>query len=159
MNKPRKANANIVLPICYGSVSTHLGKKGSNDYHSHRRTRYLRCADPAANLDLSPVISRVEFKLHPSFKHPNRSIEKPPFEVTETGWGEFELGITVHFHEDTGEPPVELTHALKLYQEGQSQASQNSTDARKPVVSEKYDEIGTGDRHNSASATRTRVFA
>jgi len=25
-------------------------------------------------------------------------VEKPPFEVTEQGWGEFEVGIKIYFH-------------------------------------------------------------
>ena len=38
--------------------------------------------------------------------------------VTETGWGEFEIGITIHFKEDAGEKPIELFAPLKLYPVG-----------------------------------------
>jgi hypothetical protein len=36
-------------------------------------------------------IKRVVFQLHPSFNPATRVIEKAPFEVTEQGWGEFEV--------------------------------------------------------------------
>ena len=42
-------------------------------------------------------------------------IEKPPFEVTETGWGEFEVQIRIYFVSETGEKPVILHHLLKLH--------------------------------------------
>ncbi len=38
---------------------------------------------------------QVKFTLHPSFEQPERVVTAPPFEVTETGWGEFEIAITV----------------------------------------------------------------
>ena len=33
--------------------------------------------------------------MHPSFAQPTRELNKPPFEVTETGWGEFEASIRI----------------------------------------------------------------
>ena len=92
-NMKRKRGSELVVPICYGTCSYWLGKK-ADEYHSHKWTVYLR--EPT-NGDLSHVISKVVFNLHPSFKEPVRTLEKPPYEVTETGWGEFEIGITVHF--------------------------------------------------------------
>ena len=53
-------------------------------------------------------------------------IEQPPFEVTETGWGEFSVPIKVYFH-DAREAPVSLTHNLKLFLENGA-----STVPRKP---------------------------
>lgn len=42
-------------------------------------------------------------------------IDKPPFEVTETGWGEFEIQIRVAFSTESGEKPITLFHVLKLH--------------------------------------------
>lgn len=46
-------------------------------------------------------------------------VTSEPFEVTETGWGEFDIVITVHFHPDISLPgsekPVILYHRLKLH--------------------------------------------
>jgi YEATS domain-containing protein 4 len=81
--------------------------------------------------DLSHFIKRVTFKLHESFANPSRGmyitiivilgltreavVDKPPFEVTETGWGEFEIQIRVAFSSESGEKPITLFHVLKLH--------------------------------------------
>ena len=49
------------------------------------------------NEDLSPLVKKVVFQLHHSFQEPVREILQQPFELTETGWGEFEITATVHF--------------------------------------------------------------
>jgi hypothetical protein len=41
-------------------------------------------------------------------------IEKPPFEVTETGWGEFNVGMRIIFTDPTL-PHMDIIHPLKLY--------------------------------------------
>lgn len=48
---------------------------------------------------------QVHFKLHESYANQNRVLTKPPYEVTETGWGEFEIVIKIFFH-DPNERPV-----------------------------------------------------
>jgi YEATS domain-containing protein 4 len=40
-------------------------------------------------------------------------VEKPPFEITETGWGEFDLLIVLYFT-DPSQSPLELVHYLKV---------------------------------------------
>ncbi len=39
----------------------------------------------------------MTFGLHESFQNPKRDIEFPPYELTEVGWGEFDIVITLHF--------------------------------------------------------------
>ena len=109
----------------------------ADEYHSHKWTVYLRGPE---NEDLSHVISKVVFNLHPSFKEAARTLEKPPYEVTETGWGEFEIGITVHFSDDSGEKSVDLSAPLKLYEEG-ADGKQEKKEQKKPVIKEKYEEM------------------
>jgi hypothetical protein len=46
------------------------------------------------------------------------AIEEPPFEVTETGWGEFEIQIKVHFIPEASEKPLTLFHFLHLHPYG-----------------------------------------
>ena len=41
-------------------------------------------------------------------------VTSPPFEVTETGWGEFEAGIRLVFRDPT-EQPLDLFHQIRLY--------------------------------------------
>ncbi|KPI45960.1 uncharacterized protein AB675_924 [Cyphellophora attinorum] len=44
-----------------------------------------------------------------------RMIESPPFEVEETGWGEFEIAIKFYFAPESNEKPQQLWHPLKLH--------------------------------------------
>ena len=48
--------------------------------------------------DLQHVLKKVTFGLHESFTVPKRDIEFPPYELTEVGWGEFDIVVTLHFH-------------------------------------------------------------
>lgn len=82
--------------------------------------------------DLTHFIRRVTFKLHDTYPNPNRSIDKPPFQVTETGWGEFEIAIKIFFVQESGEKPLQLTHSLKLH-DWKSLPSQ-TTGAHGPVT-------------------------
>ena len=43
---------------------------------------------------------QVVFELHPSFTVPTRPLEQQPFEVTESGWGEFEVVVRLVFSDD-----------------------------------------------------------
>ncbi|KAL4182400.1 hypothetical protein AMTRI_Chr11g149820 [Amborella trichopoda] len=129
----RLKDVEISIPIVYGTISFWLGKK-ANEYNSHKWTVYIR---GATNEDLSVAIKRVVFQLHPSFNNPIRSVESPPFELSESGWGEFEIAITVHFHSDVSDKPLDLFHHLKLYPEDES----GPQSTKKPVVVESYDEI------------------
>ncbi len=77
---------------------------------------------------------------------PLPELTAPPFQVSETGWGAFEVGIEVHLHD--GGAPFQLQHLLKLYPDtasgapGAPSAFGSSGGApEKPVVSERYDEI------------------
>ena len=92
----RLINTTTCLPLAYGSIAFYLGKK-ADEYHTHRWTLYVR--SPDQNFDLSKAISKVVFQLHPSFPQPTRELCEPPFEVTETGWGEFEASIRIVWRE------------------------------------------------------------
>ncbi|CED84120.1 Transcription initiation factor IIF, auxiliary subunit [Phaffia rhodozyma] len=70
---------------------------------------------PGGADDLSYLFKRVTFKLHESFPQPNRNLDRPPYEVTETGWGEFPLQIRLTFVPEAGEKPIVITHQLKLH--------------------------------------------
>ena len=38
---------------------------------------------------------QVVFTLHSSFANPSRELAEPPYEVTEHGWGEFDIVVEV----------------------------------------------------------------
>ncbi|EPQ30248.1 uncharacterized protein PFL1_02364 [Pseudozyma flocculosa PF-1] len=65
--------------------------------------------------DISHFVRRVQFKLHDTYTQPTRNIDKPPFSVTETGWGEFEIQVKIFFVPDANEKPVTVFHHLKLH--------------------------------------------
>ena len=91
---------------------------------------------------MSHIISKVVFNLHPSFAEPVRTLDKPPYEVTETGWGEFEIGITIHFAPDCGEQSLFMLAPLKLHHEAEPGAPKpEKKDLKKPVVKDLYEEI------------------
>uniref|UniRef100_A0A6N2MDF4 YEATS domain-containing protein n=1 Tax=Salix viminalis TaxID=40686 RepID=A0A6N2MDF4_SALVM len=101
LNKKLK-DVEISIPIVYGNIAFWLGKK-ANEYQSHKWTVYVR---GATNEDLGVVIKRAVFQLHSSFNNPTRVIEAPPFELSESGWGEFEIAITLYFHNDVCDKPL-----------------------------------------------------
>ena len=118
-----------------GSISYSLGKK-AEESKSHEWTVFLRAANP--DEDLSLYIKKVHFVLHPTLQPPTRMIESAPFEVTEQGWGEFEISLQIFFH-DSREKPIELSHMLKLYPDNDLPPPAHGVP--KPVVAERYDEF------------------
>ncbi|KAM3961311.1 YEATS domain-containing protein 4 Gas41 [Aphomia sociella] len=125
----------IVKPIVYGNVARYFGKKREEDGHTHQWTVYVK---PYANEDMSAYIKKVHFKLHESYANPNRIVTKHPYELTETGWGEFEIVIKIYFH-DPNERPVTLYHILKLFQSPVTEGAPPTVG--RALVSESYEEI------------------
>ncbi|CDK26132.1 unnamed protein product [Kuraishia capsulata CBS 1993] len=116
-NSKRVKGISISRPILYGNVASPFSEKvekpaGSPVDHTHLWTVFVR--DPNGK-DLSYFIKKVVFKLHDTYDSPTRSIESPPFEVTETGWGEFEIGIKIYFVSESSEKNLSLFHHLKLH--------------------------------------------
>ncbi|ELU10838.1 hypothetical protein CAPTEDRAFT_115398, partial [Capitella teleta] len=122
----------IIKPIVFGNIARYFGKKREEDGHTHQWTIYVK---PFRNEDLSVYVKKVQFKLHESYPNFNRVVTKPPYEVTETGWGEFEIIIKIFFN-DPNERPVTLYHLLKLFQ-----SEADVMLGRKSLVVEQYDEL------------------
>ncbi|MQL96798.1 hypothetical protein Taro_029477 [Colocasia esculenta] len=137
----RLKDVEISIPIVYGTISFWLGKKAT-EYNSHKWTVYVRSA---TNEDLSVVVKRAVFQLHTSFDNPTRIVESAPFELSESGWGEFEIAITLFFHSDVCDKQLDLYHQLKLYPEEES----GPQSTKRPVVVETYDEIVLSDPSES----------
>ena len=79
-------------------------------------------------------ISKVEFVLDESFPEPLITLTKPPFEIYQSGWGQFIIGIRIHFHEPSVNKFVELGKELVLYDEF-------SASAKRPIIREDYNEL------------------
>ncbi|PAA89581.1 hypothetical protein BOX15_Mlig022474g1, partial [Macrostomum lignano] len=129
----RVKNASVVKPIVYGNSARFLGRKRDEDGHTHEWTVYIR---PAVNDCMSAYVRHVQFKLHESYANPVRTVTEPPYELTETGWGEFELSIRLVWH-DPAEKPVTLFHLLKLF----DQRNPDVTTGRTALTVELYDEL------------------
>jgi YEATS domain-containing protein 4 len=141
---PSKRQRGMVLyrPIVYGNTATLLKKPEQENTHSW--TVYFRGLN---NEDISYYVSKVEFILHESFPNPTRIIEKWPFEISEYGWGEFEIQIKVHFI-DPLEKILTLQHFLRLYPLEDDQTVAITTNLvphpnpnKATIVMEHYDEI------------------
>lgn len=140
----RRKNVTIRKPIVLGTYAFMLSiaeqkKRGDNATHSW--TCFLRSPD---NEDISYYVKKVVFSLHPSFLNPNRVVEKCPFEVTECGWGEFDIMAKVYFV-DSSEKPVEIKHFLRLYPPGTTDVRSvkfpSDNTPSECVASETYDEF------------------
>ena len=89
--------------------------------------------------DISYWLKKVQFKLHETYAQAVRTIEQPPFEVTETGWGEFEIQIKLYFVPESTEKPQTLWHSLKLHPYGAD--IEGKRERREKVVSQNYEEV------------------
>lgn len=120
-NSKRIKNLSITVPILYGNSAVRLAPEKRTEKtppdHTHEWTVFFKPVSD--NIDLTPLLKKVTFKLHETYENPVRSIEKPPYQVTETGWGEFEIIIKLHFHSGAelgiNEKNFQIFHALKLH--------------------------------------------
>ncbi|KAH7711130.1 CRE-GFL-1 protein [Aphelenchoides avenae] len=119
----------FVKPIIYGNTAQLLPKKVGD--HTHRWTVYVKAY---GDEDISKIVRKVQFRLHESYTNAVRVIEAPPFEVTETGWGEFEVQIKLFF-QDVNEKSVTAYYYLRLHQ------PIVQVGGRQMVINEYYDEI------------------
>lgn len=88
-----------------GAAAGTRGRDTETDYHKH----------VGGKDDISHFIRRVQFKLHDSFPQPMRTCDRPPYQVSETGWGEFEVGVKIWWATESGEKPLQTFHYLKLH--------------------------------------------
>ncbi|GAA6052344.1 hypothetical protein JCM3770_007262 [Rhodotorula araucariae] len=124
----RVRGVTVARSIIYGNSTVLLTEEErAGTDHTHRWTVGVRSAaaapfpnpHPSQQIggadDLSYMIKKVTFKLYETYKNPLRTIEQPPFEVTETGWGEFDIIIKVFFAPEANEKPLTFNHHLKLH--------------------------------------------
>ena len=134
MSVSSSVSSSVSIPISWGSVAFQIGRSrvGNSQEHSHRWMVFVR---GAAGQDITPAVSRIVFTLHHTIRDHVREVARPPFQVTETGWGVFEIQIAVHFHAALGCAPLLLAHTLKLFHD------QQGVPPERPVLSECFDEL------------------
>lgn len=87
----RMRGSELTVPICFGSIAFPLGKKAQGDF-THEWTVYVR---GPTNENLTLYIKQINIHLHSTFAQPVRTLFGPIYEVTEHGWGEFEVKAEV----------------------------------------------------------------
>ncbi|QLQ79689.1 hypothetical protein HG537_0C03370 [Torulaspora globosa] len=105
----------VSRPIIYGNTAKKFGEvrpPNAPVEHTHLWTIFVRGPQ---NEDISYIIKKVVFKLHDTYPNATRTIEAPPFELTETGWGEFEINIKIHFVDEANEKVISFYHHLRLH--------------------------------------------
>ena len=105
----------VTRPIIYGNSAKKMGDfrpPNAPVEHTHMWTIFVR--DPQGE-DLSYYIKKVVFKLHDTYPNPTRSVEAPPFEITETGCGEFEINVKIFFVDEANEKMLSFYHHLRLH--------------------------------------------
>ncbi|KAL8946617.1 MAG: hypothetical protein Q9222_007008 [Ikaeria aurantiellina] len=137
----RKKGISIYRPFIFGSIAKHIDPNNRpstiNADHTHQWTLYVRPCPPQP--DLSYFIKKISFKLHETYTNSLRTVEAPPFEVTETGWGEFEVQIKIYFVPEANEKPQTIWHHLKLHPYGPD--AERQRERKEPIVSECYEEV------------------
>lgn len=91
--------------------------------------------------DMSAWLKKVQFKLHHTYPDASRTIEAPgPFEVTETGYGEFGVEIRLYFAPESGEKAVYREHYLVLGSYG-SEEQRARQERENKIVAERLETI------------------
>ncbi|MCJ1315033.1 NuA4 histone H4 acetyltransferase complex and the SWR1 complex subunit [Xylographa vitiligo] len=140
---PRYKGVCIYRPFVYGSIAIPLSTPrpaNTPPDHTHRWTIFVRPVSPPH--DITHWLRKVQFKLHETYSQSLRTIEAPPFEVTETGWGEFEVAIKLFFVPEASEKPISIYHQLKLHPYGGTEEDREKTRREGGEVSSKcYEEV------------------
>jgi len=136
----RVKGISIHRPFVYGTIARLIdpNKRPPNlpAEHTHQWTVWVKGVDDA---DISYWLRKVQFKLHETYANPLRLCESPPYEVTETGWGEFEIQIKLYFVPESSEKPQTLWHPLKLHPYGPE--AEIEREERRPIISQNYEEV------------------
>ncbi|PWY87167.1 yeats-domain-containing protein [Aspergillus sclerotioniger CBS 115572] len=136
----RIRGVSVFRPFVFGSEAQPFdpAKKPPNvpADHTHQWRVFVKGVNDE---DISYWLKKVQFKLHETYAQNVRTIEQPPFEVTETGWGEFEIQIKLYFVPESTEKPQTLWHSLKLHPYGPD--AEAKKERRELVVSQNYEEV------------------
>lgn len=127
------------IPFLYGNDTIQIAtaEPSNTTVHTHRWTIYVRGVNGE---DLSYAIRKVAFQLHESFEDPIRTVKQPPYEMTETGWGEFNVLIYI-YPIDESQQPLVISHLLALYNHGNPANTIRVENYKDGVKCEYYDEM------------------
>jgi len=145
-SQKRVKGIQIYRPFVFGTVAkpfddaTNPRPEGTPVDHTHSWTVFVKGVDDA---DITYWVKRVQFKLHESIPNPLRSVEAvpgKPFQVSETGWGEFEIQIKLHYIPESGEKPQPCWHQLRLHPYGTESERELQKAQGSEIISMAYEE-------------------
>ncbi|KAF4548311.1 AF-9-like protein [Elsinoe fawcettii] len=112
----RVKNTRISRPFIIGSAAWNLDPKTHvgpiPEGHTKGWRVYVRPLPGGP--DITSWLKKVQFKLHHTYTDASRTVEAPPFEVSETGYGEFEIELRLYFDASSGEKAQYRFHRLRL---------------------------------------------
>ncbi|RDL37417.1 uncharacterized protein BP5553_04850 [Venustampulla echinocandica] len=139
---------------------------GTPEDHTHSWTVFVKGVD---DTDITYWCKKVQFKLHDSIPNPLRCTDFPsyllpakgiywkkqanipilaieagapgtPFQVHETGWGEFEIAIKLYYIPESLEKPQTLYHHLRLHPYGNTETEKETMRQAPQIISWAYEE-------------------
>ncbi|KAI8460196.1 yeats family-domain-containing protein [Phakopsora pachyrhizi] len=174
-DKKQLKGITVHQPIVYGSVATMIPveERIANPNHTMRWTVALRSATlPPLDSDilkqssikgdfiggadnLSHFIKKVSFKIHNSYPNPLRMIDRAPYEINETGWGEFLIYIKIYFVSESGEKPLQKDYNQPEQSERASPGDLNSI---KTLVNQHQSSTALTTRSNPLSPNSSKLI-
>lgn len=123
----RNKGTQVIRPFIVGSTAvpfnetTNPKPAGVPDNHTHSWRVFVKGLE---DTDITYWVRRIQFKLHESIPNHVRMVEGQPgkpFEVSDTGWGEFEVAVKLYYINESGEKPQTLYHYLRLHPYGRTE--------------------------------------
>ncbi|KAF1343906.1 yeats family-domain-containing protein, partial [Delphinella strobiligena] len=112
----RIKNTRISRPFIIGSQSWTLTPQNHPDPAPENHTKgwrvYVKALENGP--DITSWLKKVQFKLHHTYADASRTIEAPPFQIQETGYGEFDIELRLYFDSSSGEKAQYRVHRLRL---------------------------------------------
>ena len=105
----------------FGNHHRMLSKEetGDDGYNTHEWAAYVEWGKDSLT---KKFISKVEFKLHPTFNPPKVTVNKVPLQIKRWGWGVFEIKIIIHWKKWMNKEPTQYTHMLSFDGDGKRNA-------------------------------------
>lgn len=110
--EPRGSQYKLKRRFVIGNVSRWIPHDDREDMSTHKWMIYVRGCK--THPDVSGLVEKVRFFIHQSY-YPNNvvDVQKPPFQLTRRGWGEFPARIQIYFKNEANKP-VSIVHHIKL---------------------------------------------
>ncbi|KAI9742643.1 MAG: NuA4 histone H4 acetyltransferase complex and the SWR1 complex subunit [Claussenomyces sp. TS43310] len=145
-SQKRVKGVQIYRPFVFGTIAkpfdpvTNPKPESAPADHTHSWTVFVKGVD---DTDITYWLKKVQFKLHESIPNPLRTVEAVPgqmFRVDETGWGEFEISIKLHYVSESLEKPQTLWHGLRLHPYGTEEEKAKQKENGCEVIAWCYEE-------------------